>query len=89
MIRDKIELSEDNTNDAWCSVKLPGTNIFDPYVEFRFNSTYIIQGVSIAGHPPSDATLGFVTAFIIQNDTDQYSTFISGDTGKSTVSSAI
>ena len=79
--REEIELSENNQN-AWCSVKLMGTSIFDPYIEFWFNSTYVIERVSIAGHPNISSTMGRVTAFLIQNGTDLPAAFIDANVGR-------
>ena len=72
--RDRIEISPENTSSAWCSTMLSGTSILDPYLEFHFNSSYLIETVCISG----DQTFPhrYATEFLVQNDTKQGSIFI-------------
>ena len=61
-----------NEDDAWCfsSMQLK-TTVFDPYVQFRFNSSYLIVGVSISGY--QNLTRESVTSLIVLQGTAQAS----------------
>lgn len=72
--RDRIEISPGNTNSAWCSTMLNGTSILDPYLEFHFNSSYLIETVCMSGD--HILTHRYATQFLVQNDTRQGSIFI-------------
>ena len=69
----KVEISEDNRDNPWCSATQPAGTAYYPYLTFEFRSTYLIELVIISGrnHPNT-----YVTALTIQNDTGQGFTFI-------------
>lgn len=62
--RELFELG--NEDDAWCfsnmQLKMTVSQVV-PYVQFRFNSTYLIVGVSISGY--QNMTRGNVTSLIV------------------------
>ena len=78
--RTVVVLSENNRN-AWCSVAppVPQTRIYDPYLTFEFNATYLIEMVTMSGDP--DRIDRYVRALTIQNDTGQGFTFIHDNSG--------
>ena len=78
---DALSISNDT---AWCSVMLTGTNIFDPYLTVHFNSTYLIETVSIAGDPGINGS--YITALHLQHDRGQEFVFINEDSGAPKVS---
>ena len=79
MDRSKLNISASN-RDSWCSdVPQPLTRIFNPYLTFVFNSTYLIEMVNISGDP--DHSDRYITALHIWNNTGQGFAFINDDSG--------
>lgn len=68
----QLEISESNT-DPWCSAQTTARAAYNPYLTFEFNSTYLIEIVTISGRSANNR---FVEALTIKNDTGQGFTFI-------------
>ena len=69
----KVEISEDNGNNPWCSAVPSGQTAYYPYLTFEFSSIYLIELVTISGRYHLNT---YVIALTIQNDTGQGFTFI-------------